>query len=138
MLVRYRPSTSLLSPLFDDFLSSDLTTRVNDNAPRCDILERKDDYLILAEMPGVKKGDFKVEVEDHTLTIRGEKKIHEKKDGEKYYRVERVCGTFSRSFRLGDEIDTGNINAKYEDGVLQVSLPKAEQVLRKAVEVKIS
>jgi len=138
MLVKYRPADSILSPFFEDFLRSDWPLSESDLSPRCDILERKDDYLILAEMPGVKKADFKVEFENNLLTIRGEKRIHEKKDGEKFYRVERLCGNFRRSFRLGDEIDSGKISAKYEDGILTVSLPKSEKVRRKAVEVKIN
>lgn len=137
MLVKYTPADTMLSPFFDDFFGSDVPATRADVAPRCDILERKDDFVIFAETPGVHKGDVKVEFQNGLLTIRGEKKIHDKVDGEKFYRVERVCGTFSRSFRLGEEIDTEKISAKYEDGVLSVILPKNTRAQAKSVDVQI-
>jgi len=138
MLVKYTPAESILKPFFDDFLSSDLAIRRQaDLVPRCDILERQEDYVIYAEIPGARKEDVKLEFKNGLLTISGEKKIHEKTDGEKFYCVERVCGTFGRSFRLGEEINTDKINAQYEDGVIAVFLPKTEKAQPKSIEVQI-
>jgi len=138
MLVNYAPSESTLSPFFDDFFASDLTARRSSElAPRCDILERENDYAIYAEIPGVPKDQVKVQYENGLLTLSGEKKIHEKHDGERFYKLERTCGSFSRSFRIGDEIDLEKINAKYDDGVLALFLPKTVKAKGQAIDVQV-
>ena len=137
MLVKYRPVNSLMHTFFDDVWHPAHEEEC-ELSPRTDILERKDEYVIFAEMPGVSKDSFKVNLENNVLTIVGKKSIHEKIDGETYARVERQCGNYKRSFRLGDEINTGKIGAKYENGVLQVSLPKSEKAKPQSVEIKIS
>jgi len=138
MLVKYTPSESMLSPFFDEFFAPDLTARrPSELAPRCDILERQDDYVIFAEIPGVPRDQVKVQYENGLLTLSGEKKIHEKHDSERFYKVERTCGSFSRSFRIGDEIDADNIKAKFEDGVLAVSLPKTAKPKGRAIDVQV-
>ena len=138
MLVKYTPNESMPSPFFDDFFASDLTARRSTElAPRCDILERKDDYVIYAEIPGVPREQVKVQYENGLLTLSGEKKIHEKHDGERFYKLERTCGLFSRSFRIGDEIDSENIKAKFEDGVLAVFLPKTVKAKGRAIDVQV-
>lgn len=137
MLVKYRPATSLLSPLFDDDWFAPRTDEECELMPRADILERKDSYVIFAEMPGVSKDEFHVDLENNVLTIRGKKSFYEKKDDEQYVRVERQCGNYKRSFRLGEEIDKDKISAKYKDGILEVELLKAEQVKPKSIEIKI-
>ncbi len=138
MLVKYTPSESILNPYFDDFFASDLSARRSaELAPRCDILERKDDYAIFAEIPGVPRDQVKVQFENGLLTLSGEKKIHEKHDGERFYKLERVCGSFSRSFRLGDEIDSERISAKFDDGVLAVYLPKTTKATSRSVDIQV-
>jgi HSP20 family protein len=137
MLVKYRPTSSLLHNFFDDAWHP-ASEEDCEMSPRTDILERKEEYVLFAEMPGINKDDFKVDLENSVLTVRGEKKIHEKVDGENYTRVERQSGSYKRSFRLGDEINTGKISAKYENGILQVLLPKSAKSKPKSVEIKIS
>lgn len=136
MLVKYSPG--LLSPLFEDFLRSAETAQETDLIPRCDIVERENDYVVYAEIPGVAKDNMKVEFQNHLLTISGRKHPVERKENERYYRAERLYGTFSRSFRLGDEINTSKISAHYENGVLEVILPKNEKVLPRMVDIKVS
>ncbi len=138
MLVKYRPADSFLSPFLHDFFRPGWPGVESDMVPRCDILERANDYLIQVEVPGIRKEDVKVEYKDHLLTISGEKKLEEDKEGEKFFCRERHYGAFSRTFRLGDEIDSNKINAKHENGVLQVHLPKSEQVQAKIVDVQVS
>ncbi len=138
MLVKYSPMNALLSPFFDDFWNPGRADVECNLVPRTDIIERKDSYVIYAEMPGVSKDDFKVEIENSLLTISGKKNVPEKADDEQLYRSERQCGNYRRSFRLGDEINTGKINAKYENGVLKVVLTKADKVKPKSIEVKIN
>jgi HSP20 family protein len=138
MLVKYRPATSLLSPFFDETWFTSRTDEECELVPRADIIERKDEYVVFVEMPGVSKDDFHVDLENNVLTIRGKKNIHEKRDDEQFIRVERQCGNYKRSFRLGEEIEKDKIEAKYRDGVLEVVLPKAEQVKPKSIEIKIN
>jgi HSP20 family protein len=128
----------MLSPFLDNFFAPEMAThRASELAPRCDILERKDDYVIYAEIPGVSKDQVKVQYENGLLTLSGEKKIHEKHDDERFYKVERTCGSFSRSFRIGDEIESDAINAKCDDGVLAVFLPKAAKGKGRAIDVQV-
>lgn len=138
MLVKYRPTNTFFSPLFEDFWHPFHVEEKSDRVPRADILERKDDYVIYIEMPGVDKDDIKVEIENNLLTISGKKDIHEKSNGEQYFRVERQCGNYWRNFRLGDEINHSKVSSKYENGVLKVVLPKAEKSKPKSVEVKVN
>ena len=94
--------------------------------PSVDIAEDKDRFVLTAELPGVSKDDIKINLNNSTLTIEGEKKAQtENKDGE-YYRSERFYGKFSRSFTLNSEIENDKIKADFRDGILTVSLPKSE------------
>lgn len=138
MLVKYQPHRSLLSPFFDEFWRSSWNNEECDIVPRTDIIERNDNYLITAEMPGMAKDSFKVEIENNVLSIHGKKYSQEKGNGEQQYRSEREYGNYRRSFRLGDEIDTEKISAKYDSGVLEIVLPKTKKSKPKMVEVKVN
>ncbi|MCX6639952.1 MAG: Hsp20 family protein [bacterium] len=107
-------------------------------SPRADIIECSDEYLILAELPGVDKNNFKVEFEKNTLTITGKKNKYERKEGEQFLRVERQCGDYQRSFRIGNEINTEQISAKYANGILEIHLPKTQVSQSKSVEIQIN
>jgi HSP20 family protein len=96
--------------------------------PAVDIIENKNSFLIKAELPEVKKEDLKVNVDHKILTFSGERRS-ETKD-EKTHRVERSYGSFSRSFSLPDNIDEANIKAESKDGMLYLTLPKAESAAR--------
>ncbi|RJP80708.1 MAG: Hsp20/alpha crystallin family protein [Candidatus Zixiibacteriota bacterium] len=135
MLVRYSPAESVMNSFLEDFLSSD--TPQSELVPRCDVLERENDYAILMELPGVPKDDVKVEYQNHLLTVSGEKKMPAKKESERYFRVERRYGAFSRSFRVGTEIDTGKIQAAFDNGILAITLPKTEKAQPKKIEVSV-
>ena len=106
--------------------------------PTVDVAELDDRYEVLAELPGLSKEDVNVTLKEGVLTIEGEKKRTTETEEDAYRRTERVYGKFSRSFNLGDRVVSDKISAAYKDGVLTVSLPKAEEVLPKAIEVKIS
>ncbi|MBU0518724.1 Hsp20/alpha crystallin family protein [bacterium] len=135
--MKYRPAASLMNPFFDEGWMNQKKEEDRFLVPRSDILERKDKYVIYVEMPGVSKDDFKVDLESNILTIRGSKEIHEKVDGEQFVRVERQCGDYRRSFRLGEEINAEKIKAKYSDGLLELTLPKAEQVKPKSIQIEV-
>jgi HSP20 family protein len=107
-------------------------------APRLDVIEREDEFLVKAELPGVKKDDIEVSLEDGVLTITAETKSEtEEKEGERVIRQERRYGKYLRSLRLGKEIDERKVKAAYKDGVLELTLPKAEEVKPKKISVDV-
>ncbi len=101
-------------------------------SPKIDISEGEKNINVIAEIPGVNKEDIKIVLEDNILTIEGEKKNNNVKDGENFHRSERSYGYFKRCFTLPAEVDSENIEAKYENGILNVSMKKLE--IKKAKE----
>lgn len=97
------------------------------NVPPANISESKTDFKVSLSAPGLKKDEFKVEVENGLLVISGEKKEESKEETENFKRREFSYNSFSRSFELPENILDDKINAKYEDGVLNISIPKKEQ-----------
>ena len=107
-------------------------------SPKVDIYETQDNYVINAELPGLTKDQINIDVNDNTLTIKGEKKFEEKVEKDNYVRVERSYGTFSRSFVLSDNVNTEGITANYKEGVLELTLPKKEEAKPKEIKVQIN
>jgi HSP20 family protein len=105
--------------------------------PPVDVLESKDAYLIHAELPGMKKEDFNLEVKDGTLTLSGERKSEKATDGVEYRSVERVEGKFSRTFSLPETVKHDEIRATYRDGILEIHVPKAEEAKPRQIEVTV-
>ena len=97
------------------------------NVPAVNITEQKDDYLVSLAAPGLKKEDFKIDVDGNMLTISSEKEDSREEKDKKFTRKEYSYSSFSRSFTLPDEINKEKIEAKYEDGVLKISLPRREE-----------
>lgn len=94
--------------------------------PAVDISESPQGLTVSAELPGLKKDEVKLTIEDGVLTLSGEKKFEEEKKGKDYHRVERRYGSFHRSFTLPTGIDADQAKARFEDGVLTVEIPKSE------------
>lgn len=110
-----------------------------DLTPAMDVKERDDAYVIKTEMPGVNKDDVSITLENGVLTITGESKSEkEEKEGERVLRQERRYGKFVRSLRLGTQIDEKGVKASYKDGVLELILPKAEEVKPKKITVDVA
>jgi len=107
-----------------------------DWAPSVDILEKEDEILIKAELPGIESRDVAVTIDNNVLTIKGERHLEKDVKKESYYRVERAYGSFSRSFVLPNTVDTGNVRAEYKDGLLTLVLPKAATTKSRTVEIK--
>ena len=109
-----------------------------DWSPSVDIEEKEDKYLIKADLPGVAKDDIEVKLENGVLSIRGEKHSEsESGEGSKHHRRERFHGSFARSFTLPDAVKIEDIDASYRDGVLSLTIPKAENVKPKTVDIKV-
>ncbi len=106
--------------------------------PAVDIHETEDNYVVKADLPGMKKEDIQIDLKDSTLTIRGEKKFEEKVSKDNYIRTERAYGTFVRSFTLPNNVDAEKIKASYKDGVLELTLPKKEEAKPKQIKVEVS
>lgn len=107
--------------------------------PRVDITEDDNHLFVHAELPGMSKEQVKVSVnDDRLLTIKGEKDKTEKSEDKKYIRYERKFGSFSRSFVLPENVDIEKIDAKFENGVLELSLNKIEPAKPKEIEVSIN
>jgi len=104
--------------------------------PAMDLVEEADHYVLRADLPGVSENDVDIEVDGGVLIVSGERRSEheERKDG--YYRIERASGRFSRSLTLPEGIDPDGIQAAYENGVLEVTIPKPEQSKPRRVQVK--
>jgi HSP20 family protein len=106
-------------------------------SPALDVFEDKDNVVVKAELPGMKKEEIQLQLLDDTLTISGERKHEEEhKDGQTF-RSERFFGKFHRSIALPAAVDAGKVSATYKDGVLTVTLPKAEEAKPKQIDVKV-
>jgi HSP20 family protein len=102
-----------------------------------DVYETDEGIVVKAELPGVRKEDLKISVDNNVLTIRAEKKQDGPKDVNCYYCSERVFGTFQRSFTLPNTADTTRVKASYRDGVLVVEVPKKEEAKPKEIQVEV-
>jgi len=103
-------------------------------APVVDILETDSELIVRAEIPGVSREEIDIEVTSESLTIRGDRKFDEA-SREKYLRVERPYGQFQRSFTIGVPVQPDKVKASYREGVLEVVVPKAEEVKPKKIQV---
>ena len=127
----------------DDFVSrlSDPESWTDANtttSPRTNVLETEAHYQIEMDLPGMTADDFSLEVHEGRLTISGERTRGAVAEGTKYHRVERQYGKFSRTFALGQDLDVDGVSAEYANGVLVVTVPKAEKDLPKKIQVKVN
>ena len=126
-------SESLFDDFFDDFVPM---PKMPKNEMKCDIYEKDDKYYIELDEPGFDKKDINIEVKDGYLTVRAHKKEVNKDEKKNYIRKERYYGEYSRSFALGD-VDIENIDAKFENGILNITVPKKElPENKKYIEIK--
>ena len=106
--------------------------------PAVDIFETGDSIVIKAELPGLTKEDINLEVKENTLSIKGEKKFEKDVKEENYHRMERSYGAFRRAFSLPSTVQQDKVRAKFKDGILEVTLPKAEEAKPKQIKVDVS
>ncbi len=104
-------------------------------SPKVDIFDDGGNFVLSAELPGVSKEDLNIDIKDNRLTIKGEKKLENKTEKERYLRVERSYGVFERTFFLDENVDRENIKAEYKDGVLRLTLPRKQEEASKKIEV---
>jgi len=129
VLDRYRPSRAI---------SKHEEMATADWYPSVDVSETERAFHIHAELPGVKKEDIKVNVHDGVLTLSGRHEAKKEEKDKKFHRIERSYGSFSRSFSLPENVEADNVEAAFQDGVLEIDLFKSEKQKPKQVEVKVS
>jgi HSP20 family protein len=143
MLRRFAPANDLLgvrrlNALLDEaFTGWPVGNGVATSAwlPSVDVFEDKESLKIVAELPGLKPEDVKITLENSTLTLRGEKKQVAEEKTERVHRYERSYGSFERSFSLPNTMDTDKVAASFENGVLTITLPKAEKAKPREIAV---
>src|SRR5690242_9144741 len=106
-------------------------------APPVDIYEDEHTITLKMEVPGIDEKDIDVRIENNTLTVHGERKIEKEEKEENYRRVERQYGSFVRTFTLPQTVDTDNVSATYDKGVLKISLPKKAEAKPKQIKVNV-
>jgi HSP20 family protein len=105
--------------------------------PRTDIKTVGNQYIILTDLPGISPDEIEISVEKNVLTLKGERKSTSKVEGENYSRQERFTGTFCRRFTLPEDVDSEQIGAKSKHGVLEIILPKKEELLSKKIDIQV-
>jgi HSP20 family protein len=141
MLTLYRPFTSLFRDDLADrdwssFFGSPLARQNASFSPAVDVVEQDNAYLLHAEIPGISPNEIDVQVENDVLTVRGERKHQGQEQRDGYRRVERSYGSFSRSFVLPQGTNVETIDARVDNGVLTITIPKVPTASARKVEVK--
>jgi HSP20 family protein len=143
-LVRWDPVRDLdslqsdMNRLFDRFFDTGRSANgaaVRRWVPAMDLVESEDHLVLRADLPGMREDDVEIEIKDGVLTVSGERKAEHEEKGEGFHRVERAFGRFSRSLSLPDGIDAGKVAAKFENGVLEVTVPKPEETKPTRVQI---
>lgn len=139
---RFSPFGSI-DRMFDDFIGRHWLRPAGwerpfgelESMPSVDVIDRDDDVVVRAEVPGYKKEDIEISVSDSSLTIKGETKSEEKEEKGDYYRCEISRGAFSRVIALPAEVDDSKAKASMKDGVLELTLPKREKSKRHTITI---
>lgn len=107
-------------------------------APALDVREDKDNYIFRTELPGLKREDIEVSLQDGALVISGERKLEKVEEGVEVHRQERYYGKFQRALTLPEPVAADKVQAEYKDGVLTVTLPKSEEARPKKIDVSVN
>ncbi|MDK9698822.1 MAG: Hsp20/alpha crystallin family protein [bacterium] len=142
-LVRWLPRRDMLSVqqemnrLFNNFFGESPAEDVEALwSPRIDVVEDKENYRVRLDLPGIRKEEIKITLRENVLTVSGERTEEAKQDGDTYHVLERRFGKFSRSLTLPSNVDASKIAAKMTDGVLTVTLPKAEEAKPREITIQ--
>lgn len=149
-IVKWQPYRRTLSPFGNWFDMSERMNQLLDNVfgedgdvenvtwgPNVDVIENDDNFQIMAELPGIKMDDVKISLSDSVLILKGEKKNEVSENKRNCYRVERRYGQFQRSFSLPSNVSADQVRANLENGVLTITVPKAEETKAREIPIKI-
>jgi HSP20 family protein len=133
------PSTTrLFEEFFSDFPFSGSMFEDGDRwTPSVDIMEKEGNLILRAELPGLSEKQIELKLEGNTLTLKGERKMENEDKKGTYHRVESSYGSFTRSFRLPDTVDTNKIHADYKNGILTVTIPQKSEVKPREIPVSV-
>ena len=150
-LVRWDPVREIdslqgeMNRLFSNFFDTPSTRRGNGGAvanrrwlPAMDLVETDEHFVLKADLPGITENDVNIEVENDVLTIAGERKAEHEEKHEGYYRLERATGSFARSLTLPEGIDPEAVTASFDNGVLEVRIPKPVQAKPRRVQIGVA
>lgn len=130
--------TERMERLFEEFFPT--VRREEDReyvwAPAVDVYENEKAYVVEVDLPGLRKEDVRVTVQDNVLTIQGERRLQREEKGVDFHRQERFYGKFLRSFTLPETVDAQRVAAEFKDGVLRLTLPKREPSAGRVIEIK--
>jgi HSP20 family protein len=142
-LVKWNPTRSLMTDfdrIFDSMLNHDWPRLSVGQSwmPAVDVNETEKEFFLTADMPGLDKKDVSIDIHDGVITIQGERSTDNDKSVDGYRIRERHLGSFNRSFRLPDNLNEEKIDAKFKNGVLTVTLPKAKEIIPEGRQINIS
>jgi HSP20 family protein len=134
-----KPSLTRPSSLLDEFFERGFGfgREMESFSPTVDVAEKEGEIEVTAELPGLEEKDIEVTVDEHGLSLRGEKKQERKEEGENYYRMERSFGSFQRYIPLTGPVDREKVKARFKNGVLKIHLPKAGEGSQKGKKIRI-
>jgi HSP20 family protein len=145
-ITRWAPATDLfrhgfnrmLDQTFNDFFAGRPSEEFASRGwlPAVDIRETGDALSLLVELPGLKREDVEITLENGVLTVKGERKFEKDVKEENYHRIERTYGAFARSFTLPRNVQPDKVKAGFEDGVLRIDLPKSEEAKPRRIDIK--
>lgn len=141
-MTRWNPSRDVASlqdeveRMFQQVFGGQRASSAGAWSPALDVEETEDHFTLHIELPGVNPDDVDVSFEENVLTVEGERKFYEQGEAEGFRRVERHFGRFHRAVRLPDRVDADKIDASYRDGLLTITVPKAEESKPRRIEVK--
>ena len=127
-----------VNSLFRDFNDGESSLTTTNFIPAVDIYEDEKRIVLKLEVPGIPEKDLDVTVENNTLVVKGERKFEKEEKEENFHRIERRYGSFSRAFTLPTTVETENIDAKYENGVLKLELKKKPEAQPKQIKVNVN
>ena len=130
------PGVRLFQDTLNRFLSEPNTARPW--SPAVDIFDTDNDLVLKADLPDVTLNDIDIQLENGTLTLKGERKFEKNENSKGFHRIERSYGAFVRLFSVPDSVDSENVHAAYNNGVLTVTLPKKEKARPKAIKVQVN
>jgi HSP20 family protein len=134
LVVKPEPFSREVDRLFDAFFGQG-ERQSRRWVPPMDLVEADDHFVLKADLPGLGEKDVKIEVQDGTLTISGERKAEHEQSERGWYRIERSFGGFSRSLTLPERVEAGGIEARFDNGVLEIRIPKPEERKPQRVEI---
>ncbi len=130
------PFLSSFDKFFENFFDDEEEMDANLRMMAVDLVENKDNYQIMADLPGFNKKDIDISINDNNLVIEANREEEKEEKKKSYYRCERYSGSYKRTINLTEKCDDKNVEAKYENGVLEITIPKKEPEPAKMIDIK--